>query len=200
MIRRFLVTFAPLHLVIAVALALLIPFAALAQAAPTPASSSPIVQLLIQNLWIVVMLAALYAASPALNKLADYLTAKAAAAGPGPAKTALDLAAVLAHCAANGVVQVESELRPSIKEVGADGKITPEEAAKLRAEAIARAADYAKACFGDLLGGKTMDTLGAMLAPHVDTQAALLAGHSRAALDAHGDTRPGAVPPTPAAA
>src|SRR5438477_3056289 len=102
------------------------------------------------------------AASWALHKLAGYLHEKAqAAAAEGQDSLqarALKAAEVLASCAADGVIKVENTLRPIIKEVTADGKVTPEGAQRLRNEAISAAWAQAKACFGEALQAGGIDT------------------------------------------
>src|SRR2546423_733610 len=103
------------------------------------------------------------AASWALHKLAGFLHEKAQAAAAESQNSlqarALKAAEVLASCAADGVIKVENTLRQTIKDVTADGKVTPEGAQRLRSEAIQAAWSQAKECFGEALKAGGIDTV-----------------------------------------
>lgn len=103
-------------------------------------------------------------------------TAQAAGSLQARALSALE---VLANCAADAVVRVESTMRPAIKAASADGKLSPEEGAALKAEAIRLAGEQAKAVAPEILKAAGMDALDSVLEHLVESAAARLAGDSR---------------------
>jgi hypothetical protein len=128
-------------------------------------------------------------------KVIAWASAKAAAAKVGSAaQKEFALLAALTRCAADAVAAVESQLRPEADTDAADGKLTPEEAARLKRTATDLAIAQAKACFPELLKLFSDVVLGARLDPVIEGQAALLAGDSRAKLAST------SVPSRPAAA
>ena len=138
------------------------------------------------------------AASWALHKLADFLHAKAQAAAAENQRSlqtrALQAAEVLANCAADGVIRVENTLRPTIRDVTSDGRVTLESAQRLRDEAIRVAWAQAKACYGEALkaGGFDTSDAPAALTHLIEAAAAKYAGSSRA--QAVADKKPAPVP------
>ena len=136
------------------------------------------------------------AASWALHELAAFLHEKAQAAAAENQNSyqarALKAAEVLANCAADGVIKVENNLRPTIKDVTSDGRVTLEAAQRLRDEATRVAWSQAKACYSEALKAGGFDTSEPPVALSylIESAAAKLAGNSRAQLAA--DKKPAA--------
>ena len=128
------------------------------------------------------------ALSRALHKLSGYLHQKAQWAQAEGQSTVqarvLRAAEVLTSCAADGVLQVEAKLRPVIKEVSADGQLTPEGAQRLREQALALAWAQAQSCYGEALkaGGFETSEPPMALLHLIESAAAKYAGDSRTQL------------------
>ena len=128
------------------------------------------------------------ALSRVLHKLSGYLHQKAQwvqAEGQSTVQArVLRAAEILTSCAADGVLQVEAKLRPVIKEVSADGQLTPEGAQRLREQALALAWAQARSCYGEALkaGGFETSEPPVALLHLIESAAAKYAGDSRTKL------------------
>lgn len=120
----------------------------------------------------------------ALHKLGNYLHAKHEEVKASALESRFFAAAeVLANCAGDAVTVMEDTVRPSLKAATADGQISKEEGAALKAQAVATAKAQAKAAAPKILeaAGLNGDLLDSFLSHLVDVAAAKLAGDSRSA-------------------
>jgi hypothetical protein len=131
-----------------------------------------------QQLIPVAIVFALTSAGTTLAFLANFLKHRAAESKQRLLLTGLS---ALAQSADNAVTRIESNIRPTLATISADGKITPETAAQLKQIAIDAVKAEAENLYPEVLKLAGIDAAGRISAL-VDTSAAKLAGNTRAAI------------------